>query len=89
MGLHHSFELRCLFTLKIGLTLANSDRTTCTNMFSSNSDGWRLAACLSLKNQRIPQTGPLVTRDTTKRKNPLKCLKVHILTAVFNPVIVF
>ena len=43
MGLHHGFGLKCLFTLKIGLTLANSDRATCTNMFSSNSDGWHLA----------------------------------------------
>ena len=35
----------CLFTLKIGLTLANIDRTACTNTFSV---GWRLViyACL-------------------------------------------
>ena len=46
-------------TLKFGLILASSDRTTCTNMFSSNSDGWRLPvqACFSLKIQHIPQSG--------------------------------
>ena len=57
MGPGHSFKPKCLFMLKISLTLANSDRTICTNMFSSNSDGWHLAiqACFSLKIQHIPQ----------------------------------
>ena len=68
------FELKCLFTLKIGLTLANSDRTACTNMLSNNSDGWHLSmqACFSLKIQHISQSGPLVTwflRVTANRKN--------------------
>ena len=43
----------------INFVWPNSDRTACTNKFSSNSDGWHLAmqACFSL---HIPQSGPLV-----------------------------
>ena len=55
MGPSHGFKPKCLLMLKIGLTLANSDRTACTNMLSNNSDSWRLAmqACFSLKIQHI------------------------------------
>ena len=66
------------------IKLANSVRKTCTNMFSNNSDGWRLAmqACFVLKIQHIPQFGHLVTwflLDAASRKNPLKCQKYTFL----------
>ena len=71
---------------KIGLSFAISDRVTCTNTFSNNSDGWRpvMQACFLLKIQHISQSGPLVTwflRNTAKQKNSLNRQKVHIVTA--------
>ena len=60
---HHDFEPKCLLTLKIGLTLANRDRTACTNTLSNNYEGsLAMHTCFSLKIQHILLSDPLVMR---------------------------